>query len=122
MKKKEVAELMKKFYLFGGIPFVVGVVLAIIMIFINAMLMPVFMFIGMIPVLITFFTFYTKAKKMEANACIKCPSPNKTNVSEDIRLPDETINGTLCEVHTVTHTCGDCGTEYTCIEYKPIKG
>ena len=121
MKKKEVAELIKKFYMFGGIPFAAGVIIAIIMISVNPMLMPVFMFLGMVPVLITFFTFYTKAKKMEANACIKCPSASKTNVSEDIRLADETINGVLCEVHKVTHTCGDCGTEYTCIEYKPIK-
>ena len=122
MKKKEVKELMKKFYLFGGAPLVVGVILALIMVFVNTLLMPVFLFIGMIPTLITFFVFYVKAKKMEANACIKCPSPNKTKVSEDIRLPDETIDGVLCEVHQVTHTCEDCGTEYTCIEYKRIKG
>ena len=62
-----------------------------------------FLFVGMIPELITFFTFYVKAKKMEANACIKFPSQNKTKVSEDIRLPDETINGVLCEIHQVTH-------------------
>ena len=122
MKKKEVAELMKKFYMFGGIPFVVGAIISIIMIFINDLLMPIFLMIGMIPAVVTFFTFYVKAKKMEANACIKCPTQNKTKVSEDIRLPDETIDGVLCEIHQVTHTCEDCGTEYTCIEYKGIKG
>ncbi len=122
MKKKEVAELMKKFYMFGGIPFVVGAIISIIMIFINDLLTLVFLMIGMIPAVVTFFTFYVKAKKMEANACIKCPTQNKTKVSEDIRLPDETIDGVLCEIHQVTHTCEDCGTEYTCIEYKRIKG
>ena len=121
MKKKEVTELMKKFYIFGGVPFAAGAVLALIMVFVNTLLMPVFLMIGMIPALITFFTFYVKAKKMEANACIKCPSQNKTKVSEDLRLSDETIDGALCEVHKVTHTCEDCGTEYTCIEYKRIK-
>lgn len=121
MKKKEVQELMKNFYIFGGVPFAAGALLALIMIFVNTLLMPIFLMIGMIPALITFFIFYVKAKKMEANACIKCPSQNKTNISEDIRLPDETIDGVLCEVHQVTHTCADCGTEYTCIEYKPIK-
>ncbi len=122
MKKKEVSELMKKFYLFGGVPFIIGVILAMIMIFVNTLIMPVFLLIGMIPTFISVFVFYLKAKKMEANACIKCPSPNKTKVSEDIRLPDETIDGVLCEVHKVTHTCEDCGTEYTCTEYKRIKG
>jgi len=121
MKKKEVTELMKKFYMFGGIPFVAGAVLALIMVFVNTLLMPVFLIIGMIPALITFFMFYAKAKKMEANACIKCPSQNKTKVSEDVRLPDEMIDGIMCEVHKVTHTCEDCGTEYTCIEYKRTK-
>lgn len=121
MKKKEVSELMKKFYLFGGIPFVVGAMLAVIMILVNTLLMPVFLMIGMIPVLVTFYLFYTKAKKMEANACIKCPSPKQTVVSEDVRLPDETIDGVLCEVHRVTHTCEACGTEYTCTEYKKLK-
>ena len=122
MKKKEVAELMKKFYIFGGIPFAAGVILAIIMIFVNSLLMPIFLIIGMVPTFVAFFIFYVKAKKMEANACIKCPTQNKTKVSEDIRLPDETIDGILCEIHRVTHTCEDCGTEYTCIEYKRIKG
>ncbi len=121
MKKKEVSELMKKFYLFGCGGFAVGAVLAVIMIFINSMLMPIFLMFGMAPVLVTFFTFYTKAKKMEANACIKCPSPKQTVISEDIRLPDETIDGVLCEVHQVTHTCQDCGTEYICTEYKRLK-
>ena len=121
MKKKEVAELMKKFYLFGGLPFIVGAVLGIIMIFVNTLLMPIFLMIGMIPALIAFFIFYVKAKKMEANACIKCPSQNKTKVSEDVHLADETINGVPCEIHKVTHTCVDCGEEYTCIEYKRIK-
>ncbi len=122
MKKKEISELMKKFYLFGGAPFAAGAVLALIMVFVNTLLMPVFLMLGMIPALIAFFLFYVKAKKMEANACIKCPSQNKTIVSEDIRLPNETIDGVLCEVHQVTHTCEDCGTEYTCIEYKRTKG
>lgn len=122
MKKKEVTELMKKFYLFGVLPLVAGVVLAIIMVFINTLLMPVFLMIGVIPMAIATITFFFKAKKMEANACIKCPTANKTKVSEDIRLPDETIDGVLCEIHKVTHTCEDCGTEYTCIEYKRIKG
>ena len=122
MKKKEVQELIKKFYIFGGVPFVVGAILALVMIFVNTLLMPIFLMVGMIPVLISFFIFYVKAKKMEANACIKCASQNKTNVSEEIRLPDETIGGVLCEVHKVTHVCVDCGNEYTCTEYKAIKG
>lgn len=121
MKKKEVRELMKKFYLIGGVPFIIGVLLALVMIAVNTLLMPIFLILGMIPVLITFFIYYVKAKKMEANACIKCPTQNKTKITEDIRLPDETIDGVLCEVHKITHTCEDCGTEYTCTEYKRAK-
>ena len=121
MKKKEVAELMKKFYLYGGVPFAGATVLGLIMAFVNSFLVPVFMLLGAIPVFYAAFAFYLKAKKMEANACIKCPSPKQTKVTEDIRLPDETIEGVLCEVHRVTHTCEDCGTEYTCTEYKRIK-
>ena len=122
MKKKEVTELMKKFYIFGAAPFALGAIIAMSMIFVNTLLMPIFLLVGMIPACVAFFAFYVKAKKMEANACIKCPSQNKTKITEDVRLPDETINGVSCEIHQVTHTCEDCGTEYTCIEYKRIKG
>ena len=83
--------------------------------------MPIFLMLGMIPMLVCFFIFYVKAKKMEANACVKCPSQNKTKITDDVRLPDETIKGILYEVHQITHTCEDCGTEYTCTEYKRIK-
>ena len=121
MKKKEVTELMKKFYIYGCVPSGAGLILAVIMAVVNAMIAPLFLLIAIAPVMVACFLFYFKAKKMEANACIKCPTQNKTKVSEDIRLPDEEIDGVMCEVHKVTHTCEDCGTEYTCIEYKRIK-
>ena len=40
MKKKEVTELMKKFYIFGGVPFAAGAVLALIMVFVNTFANP----------------------------------------------------------------------------------
>lgn len=120
MQKKEVKEALKRCYLIGGIAMGTGFILTIIFIFIMPMIAMLFIMLGIIVFAMMYSTIGLKAKKMEANACIKCATSEKTEVTKDELFSQETVNGVLYEVHLVTHTCKNCGTEYTCHEYKKV--
>ena len=120
MEKKEVKEALKRCYLIGGSAVGVGGILAIVFIFIMPMISMLFMLLGVIVFAMLYTTIGIKAKKMEANACIKCATSEKTEITKDEQIGQETVKGVLYDVHLVTHTCKNCGTEYTCHEYKKV--
>lgn len=127
MKKKEVQEAIKKYYMIFGISMggglLVGVILFLIFLNITDMASFFLMFgvmAGIIGVGVATVPYYIKPKRMEANLCIKCSANDKTEVTEDKVVGQETVKGVLYEVHLVTHTCKNCGTSYSCHEYKKL--
>ncbi len=120
MKKKEVQEALRRCYVIGGVALGVGLILTIVFTFIMPLISMIFIMLGVLVFSMLFVTIGFKAKKMEANACIKCASNEKTEVTKDEIVGQERVKGALYEVHIVTHTCKNCGTSYTCHEYKSI--
>ena len=120
MEKKEVREALKRCYLIGGSAVGAGLILTIIFTFVMPMISMIFMALGVAVFAMLFVTIGLKAKKMEANACIKCATAEKTEITKDEIIGQENVKGLLYEVHLVTHTCKNCGTEYTCHEYKKV--
>ncbi len=120
MKKKEVQDLLRKFYMIGGISLGGGLLLTIVFTFIFPSISFIFLMIGIFVVMLLFFIFFCKAKKMESNLCIKCASNEKTEVIKDEFLGNEAIKNISYEVHLVTHKCKNCGTSYICHEYKQL--